>query len=74
MTALQVAYEEKEKEICQSVSPDDKEESSRVNSELAQAKEKLAQANKQLLAYEEKIQELNETLAKQVCTVKYGLE
>ena len=45
---------------------DDKEESSRVSSELAQAEEKLAEANKQLLAYKEEIQELNETLEKQV--------
>ena len=74
MTALQVAYEAKEKEFSQSVSPDDKEESSRVSSELAKAEEKLAEANKQLLAYKKEIQELNESLAKQVCIIKYHNE
>ena len=69
MTALQVAYEEKENKLSWSVSPvyDDKQESSHVSSEVSQAEEKLAEANQQLLAYKEEIQKLKEGgLAKQV--------
>ena len=68
MTALQIAYEERNKEIHQvKQSPMyDEAESSQVNTQLLKVEEKLAEANKQLLAYQAEIQKLNEILAKQV--------